>query len=131
MLQNVPEIEKQTAELKASLQEIIEEVRELQQDREALREELKLDREATRKELIKLRNELNLSEQTILSLKEQVSLNTVSPPTATNLSEPQPSSSLNDTKQPSHADIALLMDSNGKFVNENKLFPGVAVKDLD
>ncbi|RXM93484.1 hypothetical protein EOD39_19025 [Acipenser ruthenus] len=93
---------------KASFRELKAEVKELQQDRETLR-----------RELTGLREELQHRDKTVQSLREQLHTLTVphSPAGGTATQTAQPAAKHRNTE------IALLMDSNGKYIDEKWLFP--------
>ena len=162
------QLSQRTAEHQASLQELRSQVKELQQDRDAVRRELSA-----------LREELQLRDCTVLSLREQLlSLNTqdrlssaqtstgpkpatapcpstaqtpAGPTTATapgQTVEPnQPGTSAPSTQadtspnttgesknrahrkgtKKENTEVLILIDSNGKFVDEEQLFPGRTV----
>ena len=123
------------AEFRASLLELRGEVKELQQDREEMR-----------RGLTAVKEELLLKDQTIENLTKQIEglqekttpKQSETPPVNLNLTtRPQPIPTITNTttpptnkkkpKIPTDADIIILIDSNGKFVNEEQLFPGKKV----
>ncbi|CAL8384686.1 unnamed protein product [Arctogadus glacialis] len=123
------------AEFRASLLELRGEVKELQQDREEMR-----------RGLTAVKEELLLKDQTIENLTKQIERpqekttpkQSETPPINLNLTTtPQPIPTITNTttpptnkkkpKIPTDADIIILIDSNGKFVNEEQLFPGEKV----
>lgn len=123
-----------TRDFETSVEELKREVCKLQQDRNALNKELET-----------VRQELLLREGEIQSLREQTeSLSRIckqrpsSPSTQTAAAHtPTPESSTPTAPQaeapegpqeqgshPQKAEVIILIDSNGKFINEKQLFPG-------
>lgn len=111
-----------TREFTTTVEELRGEIKKLQQDRETLNSELK-----------SVREELIFRDREIQSLRKQTETitNTTQTPADLPLKAPETHTAQIDTHSqdqettPSHiqAEIVILMDSNGKFINEKQLFP--------
>ncbi|CAM4619805.1 unnamed protein product [Leuciscus chuanchicus] len=117
-----------TRDFKTSVEELRGEIKDLQQDRDTLNSELK-----------SVREELIFREREIQSLREQRET-VIQPGSNATQTSAQPvltppeihtptermdayTQDRESTPNPIHAEIVILMDSNGKFINQKQLFP--------
>lgn len=117
-----------TREFKTSVEELRGEIKDLQQDRDTLNSELK-----------SVREELIFREREIQSLREQretviqpgsnatqtPAQPVLTPPEIHTPAERMDAHTQDQESTPSHihAEIVILMDSNGRFINQKQLFP--------
>lgn len=110
---------KEISMLKEEIQELKNQKEEYNKQLSIMREELRELREDRRKTSENGKQLPALKEQLTETIEELQSLEQTPPPTTTAINPSPPPDSYSQT-QPQ---IVLLMDSNGKFVDEKKLFP--------